>query len=260
MRYCANCNIENVKRIMLSPDFDQSWIIYKDIKWYYNNTENFEILSTDPALNINRYAENLRSWINYRWTYENHPFSRKCMIICFPSQEMLEDCLRKESLEPKITNSVSIDGSNRSVYAIWIVTDAKWLHSGLKEAIGRICLLNHNEITAQKSLCWEQIGSAYLNSDVSILREEFKKLDTYSNYNSVDKLLALTMDEYVKKDMHTKHEIKLCAAALLLMRLKTPNMQYKTYAPNIQYKTYINNMSYDLRKNITPTLHLTWLR
>lgn len=258
---------------------------YKDARWHYLKTDNFEILSIDPAVpgEVKEYIEQVKTWTAQRWGMEDIPLNKSCMVICFPSQEMFMDCLKVSSKEPKITKSKNMDGSDRDVYAIWIVADSQgaWLTNSLREHIGRVVLLNYEETHRIKIPAWAHLGMSYLNNDIATVRAGLGSLDPSKSYDIKD-VFALQMEgtsQYLAMKPEQQQDIKLKSAACALMVKKEFPRSFDGFLNALasnpdtavgtlgfsshshfgqSYNSYVRNLSYDIRANVTPKSYLTW--
>lgn len=257
---------------------------YRDARFHYHKTQNFEIVSIDPAVphQVEEYAEELKTWVAERWGLHDIGFTKPCMLVCFPSQEMFKDCLKVDYKEPKISIAKGLDGQDREVITIWVVADpqGQWLRTALPEKIGRAVMINYEQAYGLKLPVWVHLGTSFLNNDLAYVRTNLSGLNPSTNYD-VNDLFNLTAEEFAKKSAQDNHSIKLRAACCCLLIRKelgekaftnllsaaskgdsAAGVKSMGYNSTIQFSQSFNsfcrNLAYDLRSNRTPKLYLTW--
>ncbi len=263
---------------------------YQNYRWYRFTTQNFEILSIDAKAGKQAQVrvERLRSWIYARWGLQDIPFrqsdldgnerGRRCLIICVPDAQTYKKWFRRTNVDPKISKSKNLDGSERDVYAIWIATEGNWLTGVLPEKIGRVCLLNYEEVFRVKFGRWAHVGMSALNNDVRTIRSMFSDLSTE---DQLDGQKIFTQQQ--QRPGTTDAEFRRSSAALCLFLRKQQggntrfNQFLETYSStenanqalevygwrgfthfNKSYGAYVKNLAYDIRHDRTPNMGLVW--
>jgi len=252
---------------------------YKDWKWYRFVTDNFEVLSIEKSSGeaITRRVESLKTWANNRWDFEDRPYQHKCMILCVPSKEIFKLWFRQRNIAPKITKSKNMDGSDRTVYAIYIAGVDRYLTAKLPEQVGRVNLMDY-EIAHQSNIRlghWAHVGMSALNNDLATVR---KMLGTEYDPGSVQRVFAPDMP--VIEDSTDAYRRRAAALCLMLRKLHGGGSAFKSFvlqsaangADNAlkvygfedyehldsNYTTYVRNLSYDIDHRRTPDMGLTW--
>ncbi len=260
---------------------------YQNYRWYRFTTQNFEILSIDKhaGQQAQRKVERLRSWVYERWGLQDIPFrmpgnkdGRRCLIICVPDAQTYKKWFRRTDVDPKISKSKNLDGSEREVYAIWIATEGNWLTGVLPEKIGRVCLLHYEKVFQVKFGRWAHVGMSALNNDVRTIRSMFSELNT-DDYLSSQEIFT----QQSQRPGTTDRVFRRNAAALCLLLRKQQggdarfNEFLETYSStenanqalavygwrgfthfNKSYGAYVKNLAYDIRHDRTPDMGLVW--
>lgn len=248
---------------------------YKDAKWLLYETPNFEIvaLNSEHAMQVQNYAEDLKSWIYNRWGLHDIPFDKKCMIVCVPSQEMFVEFFRKPDVDPKVATSKNPDGSDRQVYGIWIAasSDNRWLTASLPEKLGRVCLLNYESTYKLKFENWFYVGSSALNNDPGAI---LTVLAGQPQNIGIDQLFS--SEPTASSEAYRYHAMVLCLMLrkefgiaklkqFLLSSNKDLNTRFREVygfadaaSFGISYNAYVKNLHHDIHNNRTPVTYLTW--
>ncbi len=254
---------------------------YQNYRWYRFTTQNFEILSIDKhaGQQAQRKVEGLRSWVYRRWGLQDVPFFQKqCLIICAPDAQTYKKWFRRTDVDPKLSKSKNLDGSERDVYAIWIATEGNWLTGVLPEKIGRVCLLNYEDMFQVKFGRWAHVGMSALNNDVRAIRLMLSELnaDDYPDSQTI-------FTQQSKRPGTTDRAFRRYAAVLCLLLRKQQggdvrfNKFLETYSStenanqalavygwrgfthfNQSYGAYLKNLAYDIRHDRTPDMGLVW--
>lgn len=256
---------------MLPPEI-ASW------KWNLTVTENFEILTLNKEQGaiIASKVEEIRSWTYKRWLLPDLQFRIKCMVICFPSNEISQNLFRSTDLVPKLGKSKDENGVDRDVYGVWWVADNANSSSGnLSEKIARVCLLNFEDVYHVKFNQIEHVGMAVLNNNPSAIKAMLGKLDPNANYT-----LQNLIDESNKSPNSESFKATAAAFCLLLKKQQNSNELFLPFLResnpesldralavfkfnsierfDLVFNSYVRNLLYDLRTNSVPDMAVTW--
>lgn len=234
---------------------------YKDLKWHYRETKNFEILalSEKDANTLEEKAEKAKRWIQGRWQLSLLPFNKRCMIVCVNSDELFRDFFHSDDVIPKITKSKNEDNQDREVYCIWISSEKEdWLYSILPGKIGYICALDCEHPLPM----WAVVGMSELCNDTNsigkVLREKPPEIDIFS------------VKEYEKDKQKEMRYYSVCLCLMLKKEfgIKGFNRFIKDGYQGIDFRslqqfknsyyTYCKNLTYDINHSKTPKSYFTW--
>lgn len=255
---------------------------FKGLNFHKYTTDNFEILSIDDKQGtiLHKNVEKIKNWIFDRWNISNVDFSRRCMIICTPTDEMFKKFFRKMDIDPRYDKETS---------AIWISLDEKtkgnWLKTVVAEKMTFICLHEWSKKYDIKIDPWVFYGMSVMNTPpenirkIILSKELVSKNGSYTNEAmDVDSLLQIKFDDIKYKTLEERNVVKAqCAAMILLFKrelsgkdkfekfiaAKSIEEGVKVYGfknvshLNSVYKNYLYNLSYDLRVGRTPKSYLT---
>lgn len=252
---------------------------YRDFKWYRFETENFEILSIDwkQGAAIKKDVEELRQWTQRRWGLKDVRYTRKCMILCVPSQDIYKKWFRRDDVDPKIAKSKNRDGSGRDVYGIWIAGEPGFMINRLPEKVGWVNLLNYESSFNIKLPHWLHVGMSVLNNDVNTIRRIIGSLDPNGTYSSRD-VFQKTVPSGLDSRQYRARAAALC---LLLRKQQFGGSKFVEFMSTINrsgnveqalsvygwrsgqdfdrsYNVYVRNLSYDIGIRRTPHMGLTW--
>lgn len=245
---------------------------YQNLRWHRFVTDNFEIVSIDKdqGKNIKDKSEEIRSWIYKKWGLQNVAFTNKCIVVCVKDKETFKKWFKKDDIEPKLTKSKNLDGTDREVYAIWVCGET--MGSNLREKISRVCLLNYEKTYNIKLPSWSHVGISFLNNDIQVVKTGLQSIDEKTSNLAQIKLDQCTPEE------------KYNAACFCLFLRKQHNGDkkfisfleaYNASGSDVNsivsvygwksgdemaasYVAYRANLVYDLKSGRTPDMGLFW--
>lgn len=260
---------------------------YRHLRWHRFETPNFEILSInqEQGVELLNHCEPLKSWVQNRWGFPESDYiveidgkrqQTKCMVICIPNKKIFEKWYRQSYIDPKLSVSKNLDGSDRWVYATWIAGEDGFLKNVLPGKIGWVNLLNYEEKNNVNLPYWAIVGMSELDNDVDQIRKLIVKLKDSPPVDPED--LFSEREGFVGDK---NYRAKVACVCLLLRRQKDGRKRFVTFlldslsmgeekALSKNYgwsdyghfeKTlndYIKKLSYDISVGRTPDMGLTW--
>lgn len=251
---------------------------YKDLQWHLYETQNFEALAIDQsqAMAIAERCEELKTWTQERWGFQDTSYNKKCMILCVPNDELFKKWFRRSHIAPKVAKSKTPEGTDRDVYAIWMSGGDRFVSKKLPELITRVNMLNHESVHKVKLPCWAQVGMSALNNDITSLRE------LLANQGK-----GVTVGELFKQEFDSSGNVEdadfraNAAAFCLMMRKSSGHANFNkfmsaamagdsaqalgVYGQNINVPTvevlfasYRQTLARDLQSGRVPNMGLTW--
>jgi hypothetical protein len=238
---------------------------YKDLKWHFAETKNFEILALkeSEAEKLEKEIENVRIWVQKRWQLPSSNFNKKCMIVCVNSHELFKEFFHEDDVTPKVSVSKNDDNTDREVYCIWLSSgDPNWLYSTLPGKVGYVSLLNYeNEV--EKLPYWAYVGMSELSNSPdaikAILREHPPEMDIFGvksaqtgNEKQI-KYYSMALCLMLRKEFGIKGFHKFLKEGHSGLGFRSEK-EFKT-----SFYTYCRNLTYDIVNSKTPVSYFTWI-
>lgn len=244
-----------------------------NIAWNRWTTQNFTILSIDPAQGeyLKDNIEMMKSWTLTRWGLQDIKFSKECRIYCAPNKETMKKLFNIDSSFAEVKGDISY---------LWLVLDGKpseIVPSGLTI----ISLNEYQKVSGRNYGWWVHRGIPNINLTLPQIRNNMISIEaSLQKDNEIffsKSIFTLTETEWKKLPENQKKLFDLESAAMCLLIRKEYGqnlfLQFlnSSYSENelsnilgfsgynnfdITFKRYLVNLTGDIRANKTPDHYL----